>query len=221
MPPYTVLGRVFIIALLAGNALGCKSKPDLSLEESLLQSEIPDRPSYVDVDFYTVRGKTILQVENSLRASGPVDTVGHRRLAFTGWFISWRWPFLAPDRPDYARAEIVSPMLLVLPHWGDLEGAPKELQDKWKDFVVAILRHERNHLRLVVEGINDLQLYITTLHDIPEREAKELLKAKVLEIDRFNASYDRESRNGFLEGACWANCDEKLEEPNQAEPPKS
>ena len=78
------------------------------------------------VRYYSVSGKTISEIRESMRNAAFTDPEGKPRDAYTSWEVRWKWPVEKGIEID--KIETSFSAEVTLPAWQDAENASLEVQ---------------------------------------------------------------------------------------------
>jgi len=92
---------------------------------------------------YKVRGRTVAQIARSIRTTGPYDRQGRFRYSgYYRWFVSFGGGILK------YRSYVELPCL---------HHIPPGIRLRWRRYLTVLARHELNHHRLFMAGVNEFQ----------------------------------------------------------------
>ncbi|HWU63200.1 MAG TPA: DUF922 domain-containing protein [Ensifer sp.] len=113
--------------------------------------------------YFTVRGKTASQLDNALMRSGPQAGMsrhpGAAQIKFSG-DVKYRE---TKGSCSVGAARVNLNLKLILPNWGDRNGAPRGLAVLWDSLAGDIKRHEERHAEIATEHAHRLEQAIKSL----------------------------------------------------------
>ncbi len=172
--------------------------------QSLAGVEHATPPEKIEYKYYLVEGESAVDLRNWMNAHGPADLDGIRRDALTEWYLTWQWNTGADGKPDFLSTRSTLKIVVSMPRWKGLEKAPSSLAKQWTTFLAAMEKHEREHVRMVLEYEDQV---VKRIKDAARADSN-------LTIERANAigrevseemrerdrEYDQRTRSGYLEG---------------------
>ena len=99
--------------------------------------------------YYDITGATVAEIASSIRQNMPDETQGF--VGLTGYTFKWTYDY-APDRDEAGKpnCEVSNPEVAItitthLPRHRTIRNAPDAVTSLWKDYSVALQRHEAHH----------------------------------------------------------------------------
>jgi predicted secreted Zn-dependent protease len=158
---------------------------------------------------YALTGETAFDLEDYMRANGPLDSVGNRWYALTDPVFNWEIPCTCDEGSCAAGPVTVFVSLdYTLPVWEPPYGADVNLVAKWRYFERALLLHERGHGDLAsVCGQWLGEAFVA----LPPQLTCEAVKSAALEASNpvfaecraAQRQYEDETNHGQNEGVIW------------------
>lgn len=157
--------------------------------------------------YYNVRGNSAEELRTQLNKFGVKGSDGNTYRGNTNWNVSWRYV----SGSNITNCWITSVKTTVrikftFPKWIDRSNGPEELRQKWDNYIVALIKHERRHRDIAVEAAVQIERAIAGMK--PRRSCDGLksdvnaVGLRLIEDCRKRQSdYDARTQHGRLEGA--------------------
>ena len=156
--------------------------------------------------FYSVIAADVPQAIREMNRIGPEDDAEIRRWGLTHSKLSWRYRYTRAEQSCTMRdAEVQLRLKTVLPVWENRSDAAADMQSNWAVLSRALAAHEEGHANIArqcaqalharLESIGDAE----TCNELGDR-IKRIGSAALDRCDQDHATYDRRTRNGYLEG---------------------
>lgn len=194
-----MLGRSRLRVLLLGVFLAC---PMLFARAACAEHRVTETTEH-----YTIRGDDPRDLREQMNRLGMRGADGQTFDANTASRI--RWDFTYRTSSDDCRIGTVLVLLdirYLMPRWDGHTSAPRTLRDAWDAYVEKLAAHERTHGDLARRTAEDLELALLNLPgkrycEEVGKDANDLAKNAVKELQRQDAEYDARTRHGYTEGA--------------------
>jgi predicted secreted Zn-dependent protease len=160
----------------------------------------------VTTKYYSVYGETGEEINESLKANGPIGESGERVTALTKSNMQWRITM----QMGYSLCHLVSATInvditYILPKLEGIEYLEPELALRWKKFIIAVERHEYGHRMITESSASKMEM---SLGNMGSEESCDILKARANVIgDRIhgesielNNKYDLDTGHGKTQG---------------------
>ena len=174
----------------------------------IVSSPIDAAPTVTEENvYYNVRGNSAQELRTQLNKFGVKGSDGKTYRANTNWNVSWRYV----PRSNSANCRITSANTTVrikftFPKWIDRSSAPEELRQKWDEYIVALIKHERRHRDIAVEAAVQIERAIAGMKpratcDGLKRDVDAMGHRLVEDCRKRQSEYDARTQHGRLEGA--------------------
>ena len=158
---------------------------------------------------YTVTGKTVNEISNSLETNALSDPhePNSRFYARTDWYLSRQWTTRMTTRGcEVDRGDVTIAMTVTLPALANPTNLMPDVLNRWNTFLEKTVAHESEHVRINLNGARDLQREIGNLTptancDILNAQINALSRASAQTIDRAGIEYDQRTNHGLATGA--------------------
>jgi predicted secreted Zn-dependent protease len=158
-------------------------------------------PSYT---YYAVEGRTVADLQESLRQRGPRDDYGAVRFAYTDWSVKWSWKRKDDGTIDLSSVKLVCDAMIKLPKIEARESLPQDLVEQWDGFVERTTRHELNHVSHVEQGapqiLERLDQAAKSAGNLTVKRADSIVRQVIAEIRAKDREYDATTTHGRTEG---------------------
>ncbi|RMG39210.1 MAG: DUF922 domain-containing protein [Candidatus Dadabacteria bacterium] len=159
----------------------------------------------VKIVYYDVKGKSSKELREEILKKGPRDKYEDKgRFAYTSWDVKWHWPKKEDGSPDFLKTTSDYKITVIFPRWVNSENAPEELKKRWHDFAVALAMHEKGHIDLFLDHVDEIAESIkATAKNNPEMKARHAnrIAHNILRVmQNRDREYDIVTDNGALEG---------------------
>ncbi|RMG40300.1 MAG: DUF922 domain-containing protein [Candidatus Dadabacteria bacterium] len=203
---------VFAVVLAAALCCGifvCDSSERYKSESYNWSKEVLDNLGFnqvkdLEYKFYDIRGSTAPELRKEMNAKGPLDRYGRRGDAFTGWYLSWRWPYDKNGRPLYNKTRLKKKITVTMPRWSAPADTDPGLLKRWRKFLENVARHEKNHLDFFENSYGKIPGAIKTAYrknpELTEKEANKIAAGIVEKIRMLDRDYDSRTGHGRTEG---------------------
>lgn len=174
----------------------------------IVSSPIEAAPTVTEENvYYNVRGTSAAELRTQLNKFGVKGSDGKTYRGNTNWNVSWRYV----PRSNSANCWISSVNTTVrikftFPKWMDRSNAPEELRQKWDNYIVALIKHERRHRDIAVEAAVQIERAIAGMKphatcDGLKRDVNAIGHRLVEDCRKRQSDYDARTNHGHLEGA--------------------
>ena len=161
----------------------------------------------IDVNTYSVRGRTEQEILTSMRARGPksggADFFGLTETQFA--YRYWKNETERGCTLDQIRIDLN--VTITLPEWIEPRDAPYELRRDWTRFESALRRHEDGHREIAEWGAREIYHVLANLRtttcadmDVAARRAAQRLREVSEQRQR---RFDDQNGHGRTQGAYW------------------
>ncbi len=156
---------------------------------------------------YELRGAVASELRDEMNRGGPLDRDGVRHDAYTGWSVTWTYPY-ARSSAGCATGPVRVTVFVTytLPHWTPPARARDPLRRRWLRYVENLRVHEDVHRDIGVNAAEEIRRRMEALAPRPTCGALELaadavsarLLGKYRNVER---TYDRDTHHGASQGA--------------------
>ncbi|MEW5738005.1 MAG: DUF922 domain-containing protein [Myxococcota bacterium] len=196
---WTAVAAATLLAVLAS---GCAT---LRASGPPLPQPVP--PDDVEVEWYDISGQDEDTLRAELNAKGPTDAKGRRSDAYTAWRVTWSYPFAERGNTCSTGPILVTlETKYTLPRWVSQAAAAPSLQERWKQYLAALLTHEDGHRQHGQDARREVEATLGRLG--PEATCDEMDARANAEGERvldkyraLDAAYDEETKHGETQGA--------------------
>src|SRR6266481_410974 len=155
----------------------------------------------VTTNYYTVEGTSVrelraaLDQSRSLKGRSPSD-------ARTAWDIRWSFQTISSETECRLRSvEIRTTITITLPRWVPSSNAAPDLQQRWQNYLKALLKHEDGHRVLAQLAAAEVGKQVRSIKGAPSCDAlgesiKTKANATIAEYREKEAQYDRKTEHG-------------------------
>ncbi|MCE3233172.1 MAG: hypothetical protein K0R98_1429 [Rickettsiaceae bacterium] len=154
---------------------------------------------------YKVRGKTMSQIQQSIRENGFVAPNGARFAANTNYTLNWEYRFNQTENScAIASANVTVTVTYTMPK---LEGeVPADTMQEWNDYYNALKLHEDGHANIGIETAQIIEDTIKTMAPTVTcgeltNLANQLANFMVQKANNDNIHYDEATNHGATQGA--------------------
>jgi len=160
----------------------------------------------VTTNYYTVEGssprelRASLDQSRSLKDRSPSD-------ARTDWDIRWAFQTISSDTECRLRSvEIRTTITITLPRWVASSNATPDLQQRWQDYMKALVKHEDGHRVFAQLAASEVGKQLRSIKvaancDALAESIKTKANATIDEYHEKEAQYDRKTEHGATQGA--------------------
>jgi predicted secreted Zn-dependent protease len=174
----------------------------------IVSSPIEASPTVTEENvYYNVRGTSAAELRTQLNKFGVKGGDGRTYRGNTNWNVSWRYV----PRSNSTNCWITSVNTTVrikftFPKWIDRSNAPEELRQKWDNYIVALIKHERRHRDIAVEAAVQIERAIAGMKPRPtcgglKRDVDAVGHRLIEDCRKRQSDYDDRTNHGHLEGA--------------------
>lgn len=156
---------------------------------------------------YQIKGETTERVRMQLNDLGPIDKSGKHWDAYTEWNFDWSYlPVTEADKCSAESVELSIDIKIITPKWDKPTPVSEELVVKWQTYLLALLKHEEEHKKLILSVGNSLYDSINNLDSYPTcielKHAINTLGGDSLEqLYQISIEYDNLTEHGKTLGA--------------------
>jgi predicted secreted Zn-dependent protease len=158
------------------------------------------------IDYYQVFGSTISEVQESLHRLRPTVN-GRRFAAVTRWNIRWdHTTAMGEAGCALAPVRVTLNVYTIAPQWSRPRMAALDLVQRWRNYEVALLVHERGHYDIAAAGALAIENALKALPPAAECVQTEHLADAaghrlLADIHEKQRLYDLETEHGHRQGA--------------------
>ncbi|MGO9121272.1 MAG: DUF922 domain-containing Zn-dependent protease [Desulfomonilaceae bacterium] len=157
--------------------------------------------------YYNVRGSSAEELRTQLNKFGVKGSDGKTYRGNTNWNVSWRYLSGSNSTNCWiTSANTTVRIKFTFPKWIDRSNAPEELRQKWDNYIVALIKHERRHRVIAVEAAVQIERAIAGMKphatcDGLKRDVNAMGHRLVEDCRKRQSDYDARTQHGRLEGA--------------------
>jgi len=157
---------------------------------------------------YPVRGRTAVEIRQSLNRNTPVRLDGNPFDAYTKWDVDWRFQWFE-NSDGTCRLTKVSTHLRIrttLPGLLDPDSLSPDVADRWRRYTQALIAHENGHADIGVAAAREIEHELMRLEQQPTCDqltdsANKLAREIIARHARMETRYDTDTRFGATDGA--------------------
>jgi predicted secreted Zn-dependent protease len=159
------------------------------------------------VRYYDISGETARDLRHEMNRLRPQVTTGPRTDAYTQWWIQWTARYRNTDAGTViASLDTRVDVLHYLPRWNQLTNAPPELARQWRDYMRALVVHEKGHQDIAVQAAAEFARLVaaeTTLASVAraDERVRTICNEVVARYRQREEEFDRTTRHGETQGA--------------------
>jgi len=158
--------------------------------------------------YYPVDGLTASQIRDALDRNTPVRKNGKTFDAYTRWNVAWQF-YWTPDNSGTCRITSVSTTVRIhytLPRLQANADRPLGLESRWKQFIAALVAHEKGHAALGVKAAREIERRLAQIEERDschqlEADANRLAEEIIAQYARIEDQYDADTDHGAGDGA--------------------
>lgn len=161
----------------------------------------------VKTDYYSVSGKTAQEIRNDLNRKTPIQENGVKYDGYTSWFVKWNfWWRESNRRCSITTVKTKVDIQYTLPKLEVAITLPQPLQQKWDNYMQALIAHEAGHKNIGVRAANEIEQKIKNMASRPtckqlEVDANHLGYETIQKYNRLDREFDRLTNHGVNDGA--------------------
>jgi predicted secreted Zn-dependent protease len=182
-------------------------QPTFTLTPTLTFTPIPTEANYANIfinnakiTYYDITGTTESELRNSIDSKRPKDPFdGNRPVdSYTDWYFSWNWQGYGTDTCDLSTAVVAYKIKVKVPRWETPSDVSPELIAKWEEYMQKLALHEQGHVDNIVNNYLDVK---TAIQGATCTTAEAAAQAMLVQLRKFDSSYDLETKHGATQGA--------------------
>ncbi|HTM77127.1 MAG TPA: DUF922 domain-containing protein [Devosia sp.] len=161
--------------------------------------------------YYDIGGNTVPAITSSILNSMPPQTASF--VGMTAFTFSWNYRYApatdAAGRTDcrITDARVAIEIVTYMPRHRSIRQAPDAIRDQWKDYSVALKRHETRHADDFIAIGSQIPAAITAVHtpdcSTIQAAANAVGQAHVARAQAKGDAYDALTDHGMTDGAHW------------------
>ncbi|MGH8771620.1 MAG: DUF922 domain-containing Zn-dependent protease [Burkholderiales bacterium] len=160
----------------------------------------------VETDYYSIIGTSAHELRRQMHLFGPKDSGGAYD-AYTRWNVRWSYHYRQGNgQCAIARVATSADVAFTLPNWKNSSEGPRELQQKWRDYLSALQQHEEGHKTFALRAAAEIEDAIaamsaaTSCADLAQK-ANAIGERIVNHYRQEERAYDARTRHGATQGA--------------------
>lgn len=182
------------VGIIACNGLTLVTATPVTVPTAVISVDIP----YAKISYYNVSGSTETELRGQLNTLAPVGSDGYRGDALTTWHIRWTWDGYGTENCDLRSATATYDIKVTMPRWDPPNDASPALIEKWNQYILALVTHEKGHVDNVIANLPSVINSIRRADcATAEAKAQEVLSG----IRRNDINYDAATNHGEMQGA--------------------
>lgn len=143
----------------------------------------------VRLESYAVAGRTLAEVRRAIETRGPVAEDGRRFHGLTTWRYRFNYAQDGRGRCEPRTAVVSVEIAVTLPELARPELLDPRDRRSWDDYVARLALHEREHVRLVLRGRDQLEQTLRRSRSCADlaptaRRVSAAIEAENLDFDR-------------------------------------
>lgn len=163
----------------------------------------------VQMDYYEVAGGTAEEIRRDMNKKRRdfVPSDGGQYDAYTKWNVKWRfWWHQSGDSCAITRVETELDVQYILPKLRDNRRLSSAVKRKWKKYMGALVRHEKEHARTGLSAAADIENKIGDMSPrltcmLLEKDANDLGDNILRKARIRDKKFDNDTNHGTEEGA--------------------
>lgn len=167
-----------------------------------LQSATPelalfDDVPHVRIERYAVAGRSASALRRAINAARPADQQGGRFDGMTAWKFSYRYLHDGQGVCLPQSAEVSVEITVTLPELAEPDCLDSRGRQAWNAYILGLAAHERNHVRIVERGRQELERAMRTASSCLAMEGA--AQRVSTDVDAASREYDRRTQHGQRE----------------------
>jgi predicted secreted Zn-dependent protease len=160
----------------------------------------------ITTNYYTVSANTPRELRAALnreKAPKGLDASDAR----TGWNIQWTYRVAPADTGCQLRSfETRTTITVTLPKWDATPEAQPGMEQRWKDYLKALAKHEDGHRAIAASAATEMHKRVHAIKETPTCDGlteaiKKAAHETLSEFRAKEAQYDRKTEHGATQGA--------------------
>lgn len=179
---------------------------NLILAMAVLQADTDSLFPQATMQYYTVSGDSIRQLQRELQSNGPRDDNGRIVHGLTHWQIEWELVLSGAEGScTVADVRVGLKTTVTLPRWEPRSHVQPAVVEAWERYLRALRQHEFVHYRHGVKASDAIRELAEALPPGDCGDVERAFNIKAMRVmDRYrllSRVYDERTRHGALQGA--------------------
>lgn len=157
--------------------------------------------------YYNVSGETAEDIWNDIMKKSPVRQNGKQHVAYTKWFVNWRfWWIDKVETCEISKVSISLDITYTLPKLAQNTSMTDALSNRWHNYYSALYKHEQGHKDFGVKAAEQIEKELVAMDARPdctelERGANETANRILDKYRQLEIRYDESTNHGLNTGA--------------------
>lgn len=144
---------------------------------------------------YSITGRTLPEIRRALDAVAASGSHGGQHYGYTRW--RFRLPSTKAPACEPGALTIAADIQVVLPEVENLEALSLSDRDKWLQYVEALRAHEMEHVRIIDDGLDAMQVAIAALPSCDQAVTTvQMLERTIHQVNRQLDTSTNHGQNG-------------------------